>query len=227
MLARLPFLEGTPPEAFAALLSAVHWVEADPGQTIIDFDDATTDMFFILQGSLRVLVRTADGARTQIFGDFQAGDMVGEYAAIDEVPRSARVEALVRSRLCVVPAAAFLDLALSSRSVGLRLLRLLTARIRAQNRRLLEHAVLPIRMRLAAELLRLGRPRPDGTRVLTPPPTHDELAARSGARRESISRELAALDQAGLLRRTRTAIVVTEPESLRVMVEAGMDQPAG
>ena len=147
-------------------------------------------------------------------------------AAIDNAPRSARVEALAPSRLCIAPAPAFLALAFAAPEVGLRLMRRLTAKLRGQTYRLLEHAVLPTRMRLAAELLRLGRPKPNGTLVLSPPPTHDELAARVGARRETVSRELAALRRDGFVRCGRAAIVLLVPGALRALVDAGLDQPA-
>ncbi len=220
-LARLAFLAGAPADALARFAAHARWIDAGPNETLVDFDDVTTDVFFVVQGSVRVLVRTADGEHTQILGDFVAGDLVGEMSAIDDAPRSARVEALVRTRLCVVPAAAFLDLAFTARSVGLRLMRLFTARIRGQNQRLLEYTVLPTRLRLAAELLRLSRPRPDGTRAVSPPPTQEEMAARVGARRETVSRELSALTRAGLLRRTRAAFVLDDPAALRAAVEAG------
>ena len=226
-LARLAFLAGAPPDALSRLVARARWIDARPNETVVDFEDATTDVFFVVQGSVRVLIRTADGEHTQILGDFVAGDLVGEMSAIDDAPRSARVEALVRTRLCVVPAAAFLDLAFTARSVGLHLMRLLTARIRGQNQRLLEHTALPTRLRLAAELLRLSRPRPDGTRIVSPPPTHEELAARVGARRETVSRELASLTRAGLLRRTRAAFVLDDPSALRAAVEAGPDLQTG
>ena len=226
-LARLAFLAGAPPDALGRLAARARWIDATPNETVVDFEDATTDVFFVVQGSVRVLIRTADGEHTQILGDFAAGDLVGEMSAIDDAPRSARVEALIRTRLCVVPAAAFLDLVLTARSVGLHLMRLLTARIRGQNQRLLEHTVLPTRLRLAAELLRLSRLRPDGTRIVSPPPTHEELAARVGARRETVSRELASLIRAGLLRRTRAAFVLHDPAALHAAIEAGPDLQTG
>ena len=226
-LARLPFLAGAPADALSRLVARARWIDARPNETVVDFEDVTTDVFFVVQGSVRVLIRTADGDHTQILGDFVTGDLVGEMSAIDDAPRSARVEALVRTRLCVVPAAAFLDLAFAARSVGLHLMRLLTARIRGQNQRLLEHTVLPTRLRLAAELLRLSRPGPDGTRIVSPPPTHEELAARIGARRETVSRELSSLTRAGLLRRTRAAFVLDNPAALHAVVEAGPDLQTG
>ena len=226
-LARLPLLAGVQANVLARLASHARWVEAEPGEMVVDFDDPTTDVFFVLQGGVRVLVRTADGERTQILGDFAAGDMVGEMSAIDDAPRSARVDALVRTRLCVVPASAFLELLFTARSAGLQVMRLLTSRIREQNRRLLENAALPIRLRLVSELLRLGRPRPDGAKAVTPPPTQEELAARIGTRRETVSREMAALVREGLLRRTRGSCVLPDPAALRAMVEAGLEQPRG
>ncbi len=212
-LARFAFLAGAPADALDRFTAHARWIDAAPDETVVDFDDVTTDVFFVVQGSVRVLVRTADGEHTQILGDFVAGDLVGEMSAIDDAPRSARVEALVRT----------LDLAFAARSVSLRLMQLLTARIRGQNQRLLEHTALPTRLRLAAELLRLSRPRPDGTRAVSPPPTQEELAARVGARRETVSRELSALIRAGLLRRTRAAFVLDDPAALHAAVEAGPD----
>ena len=222
-LARLDFLAGVPDDVLTRFAAHARWIDAGPEETVVDFDDVTTNVFFVVQGRVRVLLRTADGERTQILGDFSAGDLVGEMSAIDDAPRSARVEALVRTRLCVVSASALLDLAFTSRSVGLRLLRLLTARIRGQNRRLLERTALPTGLRLAAELLRLSRPRPDGTRAVSPPPTHEELAARIGARRETVSRELSALTRAGLLRRTRAAFVLEDPAALHVIAKVSLD----
>ena len=226
LLARVAFLEGAPAEPLARLAEGARWIDAGPGTTIIDFDDVTTDVFFIVQGVLRVLARTADGNRTNIYNDYHAGELVGELAAIDNAPRSAHVETVIRSQLCVISAAAFLEVTLASQTIGLRLLRLLAKRIRVQSGRLLERAVLPTRMRLLAELLRLGRTKADGTSVVSPPATHDELAARIGTRRETVSRELASLEKDGLVLRTRTAIILLKPEMLHRMVAAGLDQPA-
>lgn len=223
-LSRVPLLAGVSADVLTRFAGYGRWIDAGPEQIVVDFEDTTTDVYFVVQGSVRVLVRTADGMRTQILGDFVVGDLVGEMSAIDDAPRSARIEALVRTRLCAMPGAQFLNLAFASRTVAFRLMRLLTARIRGQNRRLLEHAALPIRLRLAAELLRLTRPRPDGTRVLSPPPTQEELAARIGTRRETVSRELAGLGRDGLLRRTKAALVLTDPDTLHSLVEAGFDQ---
>lgn len=225
MLARHAFFAGAPPEVMARLAGHARWFEADPDRVVLDFEDPTTDVYFIVQGHVRVLVQTANGERTQILGDFLAGDVVGEMSAIDGVKRSARIEALVRTQMCSLSARAFTEAVFASREIGLRLMQLLTARIRAQNRRLLEMTALPIRLRLVAELIRLSRPKPDGTRVLNPLPTQEELASRIGARRETVSREISALSKAGLVRRTRVSLILDNPVALQAAVDQGLDQP--
>lgn len=223
-LSGLAFLAGAPAAALERFAAHARWVDAGPDGIVVDFNDTTTDVFFVVQGAVRVLLRTADGERTQILGDFAAGQVLGEMSAIDDAPRSAQVVALVRTRLCIVPARAFLELVTAAPPICMRLLRLLTSRIRNQNQRLLERTALQTRPRLVSELLRLARPRPDGAYTVSPPPTHEELASRIGARRETVSRELSALARAGLLHRTRAAFVLDDPEALRAEADTGLGQ---
>lgn len=223
-LARHPFLADAVPEPLARLVGHARWIDAAADHLVADFEDATTDVFFIVQGAVRVLLRTPDGEHTQILGDRGAGDLVGEMAAIDDVPRSARIEALVRTRICAVSAKAFKELLRDSHPTCLRLLRLLTARIRAHNQRLLEFTALTTRWKVAAELLRLSRPKPDGSLVLSPPETQEELAARVGARRETVSRGLKRLERDGLIQHTSKAYLIPDAAALRAAINAALDR---
>jgi DNA-binding GntR family transcriptional regulator len=56
--------------------------------------------------------------------------------------------------------------------------------------------------------------------VVSPPPTHAELAARVSGHREAVTRELGALERAGLIERRRGAIVLADAPRLHRMVEA-------
>src|SRR5918997_2623715 len=145
-LARLAFLRDAEPAALAATAPLARWLAVGPGELVLDFGDATDDVFFVAEGAVRVVVRTPLGQEV-ILGDLGPGDVFGEMAAIDGAPRSANVTALHPSRLCRLPAAAFLEMALRSPAVGLRVMRLLTTRLRLQDARLFEHTVLPVRYR--------------------------------------------------------------------------------
>ncbi len=99
---------------------------------------------------------------------------------------------------------------------------------RLQTERTLEREALPVRLRLFSELLRLSRPRANapGERVVSPPPPHHELAARIGARREVVSRELSEMTREGWLARDRRAIRILRVAEMQKLVMAELRAPA-
>jgi DNA-binding MarR family transcriptional regulator len=58
---------------------------------------------------------------------------------------------------------------------------------------------------------------------VSPPPPHAELAARVASHREAVTRELSAMEKAGLIARRRGAIALLDPDRLRHMVEQAID----
>jgi len=187
----------------------------EPGALVLDFDDVSTDVFFVDSGSVRVVVRNA-GGREMILGDLKSDAMFGEMAAIDDAPRSANITALNRSVVSRMSGSDFKAMAAEVPLVALRVMRVLTARIRLGNERLLELATLSLRHRLYAELLREARARPGTDElVISPPPLQHVLAARIGGRREAVSREMADMIRQGRLRRSASALVIARPADLR------------
>ncbi len=219
-LAAIPFFRDVPEALLRPHESRAAWLTAEPGQLILDFDDVSEDPFFVVTGSVRVAVRTP-GGRELILDDVRAGGFFGDMAAIDGAPRSASVTALHRSRICRLTAGAFLALLADSPVLSRRMMQVLTGRIREANARMLELTSLDTRRRLYAELLRsAGRPAPDGSRSISPPPVQQILAMRIGARREAVSREVAKLIREGSLRRDRGALVIVNPSLLEKAINA-------
>jgi CRP-like cAMP-binding protein len=87
--------------------------------------------------------------------------------------------------------------------------------------RVSELRIFDARTRLYAELLRLSRAATagDGQAVISPPPTHSELAARVISNREAVTREISKLVKEGLLVRRRGALVLPDPARLARLVE--------
>ncbi len=54
----------------------------DEGQTIVDFDDQSNSVYFLLSGDVRILLRTP-GGKEFILADLRAGEVFGELSAID------------------------------------------------------------------------------------------------------------------------------------------------
>jgi len=213
--AMIELLKDVEPAAAARHAARITRANYEPGALVLDFDDVSTDVFFVDSGSVRVVVRNA-GGREVILGDLSAGSMFGEMAAIDDAPRSANITALNRSIVSRMSGPAFKAMAAEVPLVALRVMRVLTARIRLGNDRLLELATLALKHRLYAELLRQARPRAGSTEgVISPPPLQHVLASRIGGRREAVSREMAELLRQGQLRRTSGALVIVDPAAMR------------
>ena len=203
------------------------WRRFDTDEILVDFDDVSTDVYFLTSGDVRILIRTQAGKEV-ILGEMRGGQMFGELAAIDGIARSANVTALTRGEVCVMPAAVFREIVFADPAISERLLRLLARRVRELNSRLMEQAVLDLRHRLYSELLRLSVPRAGaaGERVVTPPPYHHVLAARIGCRREQVTREFTTMTSEKLIERTRGALVIKRPDVFEARIAEAMREDA-
>jgi CRP/FNR family cyclic AMP-dependent transcriptional regulator len=221
-LANIHLLKGLDID-LAPFEARANWRRFDPDEVIVDFDELSTDVYFLLSGEVRVLMRTASGKEI-ILNEMKPGEVFGELAALDGIKRSANVTALTRGEACVMPAAVFKELLFSNRPVAERLFCLMASRLRDLNAKFMEQTVLDLRHRLYSELLRLSVPRGDKgiERVITPPPFHHIVAARIGCRREQITREFTMLTQEGLIERTRGALILRQPDVLKARVAEAM-----
>ena len=194
-------------------------------ELVVDFEDLSKDVYFIVAGDVRVLNRTASGKEV-ILGDFGAGNFFGEMAAIDDAHRSANVTALTNAEVLIVPPTIFREIIYSEPKICERLMRLFTERVRLLNARLFERSVLDLRHRLYAELLRMSIKR-KGVKdqmIISPPPFQHDLAARIGCRREQVSRELTAMIEDGLLEKIRGGLVLPRPALLKKRIQDAMNE---
>ncbi|HSI02784.1 MAG TPA: Crp/Fnr family transcriptional regulator [Reyranella sp.] len=187
------------------------------GEEIVGDHENTTDIFFILSGTVRVTSFT-DAGREVIFSDVSAGGIFGEFSAIDRLPRSASGVALSDCTLARMPSGAFFTVLRESNGVCLQLVELLVAKIRSMSERVFEVSALAVRERVRRELVRLAATigRADGHGVtISPAPTHYEIAARIGSHREAVTREVNRLELEKLLEVGRRSIRITDLRRLK------------
>lgn len=215
-LAKIPFFKDVEDFSSEPFDRRCVWRRFEQGESVVDFEDESTDVYFLLSGDVRILIRTAAGKEV-ILAEMRGGQFFGELAAIDGVRRSANVTALTRADICIMPATVFREICQASPTICDKVMRLLAARVRDLNARLTEHSIFDLKHRLYAELLRLSAPRAGGgsERIVSPPPFHHVLAARIGCRREQVTREFSALSQDGLIEKRRGALVLLKPEVLQ------------
>jgi CRP-like cAMP-binding protein len=219
-LAKIPLFRSLGKEAIRRLDSQCIWRRANADEWIVDYQDEGTDVFFVAQGHVRVMIRAVSG-RESLLRDIGDGGFFGELAAIDGRPRSAGILTVTDSIIARMPSGVFRDTLHGEPDVCDQVLALLASRIRALAHRVNEYSTLDVRHRIYAELLRLSRPRGEGQghASISPPPTHAELAARVSTHREAVTRELKHLERAGLLERRRGAFVLLNPTHLTELVE--------
>jgi CRP/FNR family cyclic AMP-dependent transcriptional regulator len=223
-LARIPLFRSLSEEAIRRLDSTCIWRRASAKEWVLDYQSGGTELFFVLRGHVRVVI--AAGGREVILRDIRDGEFFGELAAIDQRPRSAGILAVTDTTVARMPAKVFRRAVHEHEDVCDQLLQTLVAQIRTLANRADEQTNLGARQRLHAELLRLARPSGEGpgsSPVISPPPTHAELAARVSSHREAITRELNALERGGLIGRRRGAIVLLDVARLRRMVAGTLE----
>jgi CRP-like cAMP-binding protein len=215
-LSNIALFRNIPPDLSERHARNCFWKDFEPNELVIDVDDDSTDVRFILSGKVRVIHRISLGKEV-ILGEMGDGEFFGEIAAIDSNARSANVTTLTKARICVMPQKCFLEILRDAPEVALDVLKMFATRVRALNLRLAEHSFLQAKHRLYSELLRLSRPRAGHAehRVVTPPPIQRELAERIGTRREVVSRELNQLEREGVVEKTKGALVLVRVDELQ------------
>lgn len=217
-LARIPLFKSLSVKTIEDLDGRCIWRRAHANECILDYRDGGADVYFVVQGHVRVLIRTTSG-KESLLRDIGDGEFFGELAAIDSRPRSAAIVAITDTIIARMPPTVFRDMVHRHPDVCDQLLILLASQVRMLANRVNEFSAFDVRARIHAELLRLSRPTGDKQSVISPPPTHAELAARVSTHREAVTRELNRLERAGLLERRRGALVLLDSAHLAGLVE--------
>ena len=219
----IEFFDGLGSADREALARLCRWHRYAAHQYIIGHQDETNDVYFIVDGRVRVTVFSPSGKEVS-FADLPAGKSFGEMAAIDGAPRSATVIALSNTVLASMSAKAFRRVLDDHADVAAKMMQNLVGLVRRLSDRVVEFSVLAVRNRIHAELLRLARDQGlDGdTAVITPVPTHADIASRVSTHREAVTRELNALARDGLVERRDGALVIADVARLAQLVETGL-----
>jgi CRP-like cAMP-binding protein len=156
-------------------------------------------VYFIVEGWVKIRTHNIDGKEITL-NIVGKGEVVGEMAALDEVPRSTDVITLTPTTISSIPAQDFVTLLNSEPLAGVRLAQLMAKRLRQLNRRLRLREADSV-SRVADTLLFLaegqGKQEQQGTQIPNLP--HRELSSISGLARETVTRSLTKLERKGLI----------------------------
>jgi CRP/FNR family transcriptional regulator len=188
-----------------------------PGGTRVFHEGDQSDACYIVRsGSFRVTREHSDG-RAITLANLGPGDIFGELAMLDGEVRSASVEALGDGELLALPAMDVRALLARHPEITVKLVAALVRRLRQANERISRQSFQTVPSRVAGVLSQLvaeEAPAADGGGV-TIRMNQADLAQLAGTSRESVSRFLAELERAGVVRSGRGRVTILEPSKLR------------
>jgi CRP-like cAMP-binding protein len=225
-LAGITIFQDLASDVVAALSRRCRWRRYDGGQTIVQYQDEGRDVFFIVRGRACAVFHSAAGREVR-FSDLATGEIFGDFAAIDGGPRTADVVAVTDTLVARMSAELFWEVLRRHESVCAAMLRRLTAIAREKHQRVVEFSTMPVRSRIHAELLRLaqGAAQERTVAVISPMPTHAELASRISTHREAVTRELNALARARLIEKRGNDLILRDVARLAELIEDALDEP--
>lgn len=180
------------------------------GETLFDQDEFDDRLFVLDEGELEVSVLAATGRKLSL-NRLQPGSVFGEIAIFDPGPRTARIKALVPSRLRFTRQRDLLAAIARKPALAGELLLLAGRRMRWMSRQLEDQVFLPPASRLASKTLYLAGS--DGEIAMS----QAQLADYVGVTREVVSRILTGWRRAGLVEVGRGRIRVLDRAGLKEM----------
>ncbi|MCX4095520.1 Crp/Fnr family transcriptional regulator [Nocardia sp. alder85J] len=188
-----------------------------PGErTLIREQEDTTFVFVLLDGVVKATGRARDG-RDVLLAVRMGGDLVGEFAAIDEQPRSATVVTCGPVVARLITRAEFLACLQRNSQIALAVNESIVAKLRVANERRIDFTGCDVPTRLARVLHQIamtyGEPAGEGA-VIRWPITQPELATLSGAAEPSVHKALRRLRESGVISTGYRTIRVEDLELL-------------
>ncbi len=201
-----------PAPAAAAIAARARRRRYPASQVIIRQDEVCADVHLLLAGRANVRHLALDG-RQKPLHDLGPGDIFGRIDS--SRPRQPAEVAAVEAVLSALfEGDDFIGLVEVHAALGLLLAQSLLRRLAGLSDQLIARTTLSAPGRIHAELLR--RAGPDHR--ICPPPVLSEVAVAVDSTRETVSRNITALERRGIIERTAEALIIVAPQRLAEMV---------
>ena len=213
-IATAPFFEGLPEAAVEKATAHVVMRSHPANQVILLENDWGSSVYFILTGWVKIRTYNLDGKEVTL-NILGTGELFGEMAPLDEVPRSTDVITLAPTAIGNMPAQDFVQLLNQEPQAGVRLAQLMARRLRQVNRRLrLRESDSTSRVADILLFLAEGQGKRSSKGVEIPNLPHRELSSLSGLARETVTRVLSKLEKKGLIERDRDTLCIPDSHAL-------------
>jgi CRP-like cAMP-binding protein len=218
LIEAVPFFAGLSEESIEKVTRQAVTRAHPANRTILLENDWGGSVYFILEGWVKIRTHNLEGKEVTL-NIVGKGEVVGEMAALEEVPRSTDAITLTAATVSSIPAQDFVSLLRTEPLAGVRLAQLMAKRLRQINRRLRLRESDSL-SRVADTLLFLaegqGKVGEKGTEIPNLP--HRELSSISGLARETVTRSLTKLEKKGLIQRNQDILYIPDLIALEQII---------
>ncbi len=222
-LKRSAYFRKLPPSELERLARRCRPRSLKRGEHAFEAGDPCAGLLVIAEGAVEMRQISPRG-REQVLHAEGAGATLGEAPLFDGQGYIASAVAVAPTRLLLLPRDTILDLCRRRPDVSLAMLEAMARRVRG-------FAALAEDLAFRQVIERLARHIEVGAGVagqpLTPGAvvhlglTHEQLAARLGTVRELVSRAFRQLERSGAVKRSRSRVMIRDPERLAEIARAG------
>jgi CRP-like cAMP-binding protein len=171
------------------------------GAVLFEQGDESDGLYVVTSGIIRIYLTAEDGREATVSLS-EEGEVIGEMALLDGLPRSAGGAALTAAKLIFIPRAPFLALLDTSAKLARQIILTLCERLRATNAQIDQAIFHDLRHRLLVLLNQIalihGRIEADMA-VVELDLTQGSIAQMLGASREAVNKQLRALVKEGCI----------------------------
>jgi len=194
------FVQQLPDADRIALLDAGTLLRFEDDQILMVQGDAGDYLYVLTSGLVKVIVGAVSGVQTTL-AIRSRGDLVGEFALLDDNPRTATARAAGPVTALKIGGAAFLAVAGRSPGAQAAVTRYVLAKMRASTERRAAERIWDARERIAQVLYELGKQhaQPDADGLIRIPITQSELGELAGVAVSTAERVLKELRKLGVV----------------------------
>ena len=185
------------------------------GDTIIERDDDSNSVYFLISGTVHVL-DYSKSHRAVTYASLKDGEMFGEMSAIDGLPRSAWVCAISTCKVISLSGNEFINLLKNNADISFKILQKLSSRLRMSDEKLTDVSLYGTEQRVCLELIRMTKldTKTKNIYQIKQMPTQGNFANIIGSTRETVSRILAKLRDEKIIIKTESGFVVPDKKQL-------------
>lgn len=219
ILASVPLFMGLEPHDLELLAGLALQKGYRKGELVFSEGDPGDGFYIVAEGQVKVFKSSLEG-KEQILHIFGPGEPIGEVAVFAGIPFPANAAVLAKSTLLFFPRDAFTRLIAKEPSLAMKLLAVLSTRLRQFTVQIENLSLKEVPGRIASHLLFLAEEQNNREQV-TLTISKGQLASLLGTIPETLSRIQAKMASQGLIKVSGREIVLLDFEALEALSENG------